>query len=115
MKLKKINKFAEKRAKALYIYLQALWENKQEKACYIQDADYKKREAEKLKKLKRKYVSLSKHYIKAIRKDAEDKYSSKITVDVNAFKALTEKHLYDKHLDYNQTIKDYYECEFSEP
>ena len=107
MKLKKINKFAEKRAKALYIYLQALWENKQEKACYIQDADYKK--------LKRKYVSLSKHYIKAIRKDAEDKYSSKITVDVNAFKALTEKHLYDKHLDYNQTIKDYYECEFSEP
>ena len=63
MKLKKINKFAEKRAKALYIYLQALWENKQEKACYteygreprrllaaeygqIQDPDYKKREAE---------------------------------------------------------------------
>lgn len=114
MKLKKINKFAEKRAKALYIYLQALWENEQEKDCYIQDAAYKKRKAEKIKKLKGKYVSLSKHYIKAIRKDAKDKYSTKITVDINAFKALTIKYLYDNHLDHNQVVKDYYECEFSE-
>ena len=114
MKLKKLNKFAEKRAKALYIYLQALWENKQEKAYYIQDAAYKKPKAEKIMKFKEKYESLGKHYTKAIRKDAKDKYSTKITVDINAFKALTIKYLYDNHLDYNQTIKDYYECEFSE-
>lgn len=102
MKLKKINKFAEKHAKALYIYLQA-------QNSYIQEPAYKKPKAEKIKKLKEKYESLRKHYTKAIRKDAKDKYSTKITVDVNAFKALTIKHLYDNHLDHNQPVKDYYE------
>ena len=102
MKLKKINKYAEKCAEALYIYLNAL---------------QKKQSKDSIKKLKKKYESLTTHYNQKIWENGrnhEGKYSTKITIDLNTLQALTTKHLYDRHLDHDEATKRYYENKFSE-
>lgn len=103
MKLKKINKYAKKCADALYIYVNAL---------------QRKQSKDSIKKLEKKYESLTTHYNQKIwkngRKNNESKYSKEITVDLDILQALTTKHLYDNHLDHNEATKKYYENKFSE-